>query len=106
MNKPSYPRFQTRTTALDNNHSSCLTLNQPGSTLGLSNLLDLIGHEICQEDDQQVHRLTFKSGQTLWIKADSRMVTVRGQYINFRSECDSSLSTLLGDPARKVRQPA
>lgn len=106
MNKPSYPRFQTRTTAPDSSHSSCLTLNQPGSTLGLTNLLDLIGHEICQEDDQQVHRLTFKSGQTLWIKADSRMVTVRGKHINFRSDPESPFSTLLGDPARKIRQPA
>jgi len=83
--------------------ASCLTINQPGSELGLSNLLDLIGHEICQEDDKQIHRLTFKSGQTLCIKADSRQVTVRGARINFRSDSKYPYATLLSDPATPNR---
>ena len=80
--------------------SSCLTINQPGSPLGLSNLLDLISHEISREDNQQIHRLTFKSGQTLCIKADAQLTTVRGRRINFHADPTYPYTTFLEDPAR------
>ncbi|NWB95991.1 hypothetical protein HX882_08835 [Pseudomonas gingeri] len=80
--------------------SSCLTINQAGSPLGLSNLLDLISHEISRENNQQIHRLTFKSGQTLCIKADSELVTVRGRRINFHADSTYPYTTFLEDPAR------
>lgn len=85
---------------------SCLTINQSGSILGLSNILDLINHEICQEENQQVHRLTFKSGETLCIKADPRTITVRGARINFYSDSTFPYSTLLGDPAKRTKHTA
>ncbi|WP_338521988.1 hypothetical protein NUH87_17335 [Pseudomonas batumici] len=80
--------------------SSCLTINQPGSPLGLSNLLDLISHEISRENNQQIHRLTFKSGQTLCIKADPQWITVRGRRINFHADSTYPYTTFLEDPAR------
>ncbi|WP_248799050.1 hypothetical protein [Pseudomonas sp. MWU13-2105] len=80
--------------------SSCLTINQSGSPLGLGNLLDLISHEISRENNQQIHRLTFKSGQTLWIKADSQLITVRGRRINFHADPAYPYTTFLEDPAR------
>ena len=83
--------------------SSCLTINQAGSPLGLSNLLDLISHEISRENNQQIHRLTFKSGQTLCIKADSQLITVRGRRINFHADSAYPYTTFLEDPARTGR---
>ncbi|MDY7562619.1 hypothetical protein QN382_22010 [Pseudomonas sp. 10B1] len=83
----------------DTGNTSCLTINEPGSFLGLSNLLDLVRHEISHEHDKQIHRLTFKSGQTLFIKADARAVTVRGARINFNSDAKFPSTTYLCDPS-------
>lgn len=105
MYKPAHPFLQT-TPEKQPEPLSCLTINQSGSTLGLSNLLDLINHEICQEENQQVHRLTFKSGETLCIKADPRTITVRGARINFYSDSAFPYSTLLGDPAKITKYTA
>lgn len=91
--------FRLPVCASEAGNTSCLTINQPGSILGLSNLLDLISHEISQENDKQIHRLTFKSGQTLYIKADSRAVTVRGARINFDSDTRFPSTNFLSDPA-------
>lgn len=102
MHKPD-PVFLNAFTTKQPESISCLTINQSGSTLGLSNLLDLINHEICQEENQQIHRLTFKSGETLCIKADPRTITVRGSRINFYSDSNFPHATLLGDPAKKTR---
>ncbi|SEH88302.1 hypothetical protein [Pseudomonas asplenii] len=83
------------------NHSgvSCLTINQPGSRLALNNLLDVISHEIRQEDNENVHRLTFKSGQTLCIKVGANLITVRGPRISFHSDARHPQVTYLEDPA-------
>ncbi|NVZ63120.1 hypothetical protein HX867_13595 [Pseudomonas gingeri] len=83
-------------------HSSrmnCLTINQPGARLALNNLLDLISHEIRQEDDEKVHRLTFKSGQTLCITVEASLITVRGQRIDFHADSHYPYTTYLEDPA-------
>ncbi|QXI28536.1 hypothetical protein [Pseudomonas vanderleydeniana] len=78
---------------------SCLTINQPGSRLALNNLLDVISHEIRQEDNEKVHRLTFRSGQTLCIKVDANLITVRGPRISFHSDSRYPQVTYLEDPA-------
>lgn len=104
MNKPGYLRINTRGTP-SSGVSSCLTINEPGSEIGLSNLLDLIGHEIRQEDEQEIHRLTFKSGQTLCIKADAHTVTIRGAHINFNTNPSLPQTTLLSDPAKSAKHP-
>ncbi len=78
---------------------SCLTINQPGARLALNNLLDLISHEIHQQDDEKVHRLTFKSGQTLCITVDASLITVRGPRIDFHTDSHYPSTTYLEDPA-------
>ncbi|MEF9671678.1 hypothetical protein QNM99_00805 [Pseudomonas sp. PCH446] len=60
----------------------------------------MISHEISRENNQQIHRLTFKSGQTLCIKADSQLTTVRGRRINFHADSTYPYTTFLDDPAR------
>ena len=91
--------FRLPVSASEAGSISCLTINQSGAMLGLSNLLDLVSHEISQEHGKHIHRLTFKSGQTLYIKADTRSVTVKGAHINFHSDTRHPLSTFLKDPA-------
>ncbi|NWA04105.1 hypothetical protein [Pseudomonas gingeri] len=79
--------------------TSCLTINQPGARLALNNLLDLISHEIRQEDDEKVHRLTFKSGQTLCITIDASLITVRGSRVDFHTDSRYPHTTYLEDPS-------
>lgn len=85
---------------------SCLTINIPGATVGLDNLLDLVHHEIIQDQQKHIHRLTFKSGKTLYIEADRQWVTVRGTRINYHTPADAPCATLLGDPAHSCRPVA
>jgi|GEM_PF-2839775 len=84
---------------IENNERSCLTINIPKAFLALENLLDLTQHEISHEVGRCMHRLTFKSGETLCIEADSREVTVRGSRIYFKPHPTQTSSTVLGDPA-------
>jgi len=99
MSQYRYFQQALRPTELSD-RESCLTINQSGSPLGLINLLDLISHEIHQEDNQQFHRLTFKSGQTLCINANAQLITVRGSRVNFHADSHYPYATYLGDPAR------
>lgn len=82
---------------------SCLTINIPDATLGLDNLLDLVHHEIIQDQQTHIHRLTFKSGKTLYIEAGQHWVTVRGAHINYRTAPDAPCATILSDPARSPK---
>ncbi|MDB5993551.1 MAG: hypothetical protein JWP42_687 [Pseudomonas sp.] len=91
--------FRLPVSAAEAGNTSCLTINQAGSILGLKNLLDVVSHEISQEHDKHIHRLTFKSGETLYIKADPRTVTIRGTRINYDSDANYPLTTFLSDPA-------
>jgi len=91
--------FRVPVCTSDIGNTSCLTINEPRSVLGLSNLLDVVSHEISQESGNRIHRLTFKSGQTLFIKADPRAITVRGSRINFDSDAKFPSTTFLSDPA-------
>ncbi|MDB6143909.1 MAG: hypothetical protein JWP80_2953 [Pseudomonas sp.] len=93
--------FRLPVSAAEASNTSCLTINQTGAMVGLNNLLDLIYHEIIQEHDKQIHRITFKSGETLYIKADGHTVTVRGKYINYDSDSKFPFTTILSDPARR-----
>lgn len=81
---------------------SCLTINQPDAPLGLANLLDIVRHDITQENDRQLHRLTFSSGYILSIEANSHSVTVRGTDISSTDSLCGKL-TLLLDPGKKTR---
>lgn len=89
--------------ALCDQDQSCLTINIPGSPLGLDNLLDLVHHEIIHDQQKHIHRLTFKSGKTLHIEANQHWVTVRGAHINYRTPADNPSATMLSDPARVPR---
>ncbi|MGV8916860.1 MAG: hypothetical protein ACOH2R_03495 [Pseudomonas sp.] len=91
--------FRLPVSASEAANTGCLTINQPGAMVGLSNLLDLVSHEISQEQGKKVHRLTFKSGHTLYLKSDTHSVTVRGPRINFDSDNAYPSRTLLSDPA-------
>lgn len=81
------------------NAASCLTINLPGAPLGLSNLLDLTEHEILEAPGRQVHRLTFKSGEVLYVNADNHGVTVRGARVNFQCHDHRPGETFISDPA-------
>lgn len=91
--------FRLPASAEEAGNTSCLTINHAGAILGLKNLLDVVSHEISQERDKHIHRLTFKSGETLYIKADARAVTVRGTRICYESDAHYPLTTVLSDPA-------
>ncbi|MEB0043484.1 hypothetical protein [Pseudomonas sp. MH10] len=91
--------FRVPTCTSDIETTSCLTITEPGSFLGLSNLLDLVSHDISQDHDKHIHRLTFKSGETLFIKTDAHAVTVRGSRINFDSDGKFPSTTYLSDPS-------
>ena len=78
---------------------SCMTINQAEAPLGLMNLLDIVRHDVCQENGQQTHQLTFRSGHILSIKANSRQVTVRGTKI-ISSDSVCGKLTLLMDPGK------
>ncbi|WP_407313808.1 hypothetical protein [Pseudomonas sp. nanlin1] len=78
--------------------TSCLTINQPGAKLALMNLLDVVSHEITDNQDHQTHRLTFKSGEVLMIDAKECWINVRGAYVSFHSDDHYPLSTFIGDP--------
>jgi hypothetical protein len=91
--------FRVPVCASEMSNTSCLTINEPGSSLGLCNLLDVVSHEISQEGGKQIHRLTFKSGQTLYVKADPCAITIRGSRINFNSNSKFPSTTFLSDPA-------
>lgn len=94
---PYFRLPKKKTTA--NSTTSCLTINQPEAPLGLANLLDIIRHDISQEHDRQLHRLTFSSGHTLYIEANSHGVTVRGTDISSTDSACGKL-TLLLDPGK------
>jgi hypothetical protein len=91
--------FRLPVSAGEAGNTSCLTINQPGSILGLRNLLDVVSHEISQEHNRHIHRITFKSGETLYIKADPQAVTIRGTRINYDSDNNYPSTTFLSDPA-------
>lgn len=93
--------FRLPVNAEEAGNTSCLTINQAGAMLGLENLLDVVDHEICQERGNSIHRLTFKSGETLYIKATPRTITIRGSRINYDSHTHSPSTTYLGDPAKR-----
>jgi hypothetical protein len=103
MSKPNMKKhwdFRLPVSDEEAGNTACLTINQAGSILGLRNLLDVISHDISQDHDKYIHRLTFKSGETLYIKADPRAVTIRGSRINFDSDdAQYPSTTFLGDPA-------
>lgn len=83
----------------DSSNISCLTINKSSAPIGLANVLDIVRHDISHENDLQFHRLTFRSGYTLCIEANSQNVTVRGSSI---SSADSlcGTHTLLMDPGK------
>ena len=84
--------------------NSCLTLNNGGARLALSNLLDLTGHEIFSEYGRQVHRLTFKSGEVVHIEAGLHHVTVRGTGVaTYDGMAPPPATIFIGDPARNGR---
>lgn len=91
--------FRLPVDAEEAGNTSCLTINQAGAILGLKNLLDVVSHEISQERGKHIHRLTFKSGETLYIKADAQAITVRGARINYDSDSHYPSATFLSDPA-------
>jgi hypothetical protein len=91
--------FRLPVNAAEAGNTSCLTINQAGAILGLKNLLDVVSHEISQERDKHIHRLTFKSGEILHIKADPRTVTIRGARINYDNDTHYPSTTILSDPA-------
>lgn len=77
---------------------SCLTINTAGAPLGLSNLLDLVEHDISISYSRQVHRLKFKSGEELYVHCDRHGVTVRGSRVDFETQAQASNATVLRDP--------
>lgn len=79
-------------------NDSCLTINVAGAPLGLSNLLDLVEHDISIDYRRQVHRLKFRSGEELYVHSDGHGVTVRGSRVDFEPDADRSNSTVIRDP--------
>jgi hypothetical protein len=92
--------FRLPVNAEEAGNTSCLTINQAGAALALKNLLDVVNHEISQERGKYIHRLTFKSGETLYIKADAQAITIRGTRISYDSDDHYPSTTFLSDPAK------
>ncbi|MBD1550283.1 hypothetical protein [Pseudomonas typographi] len=77
---------------------SCLSINTPSAQIGLLNLLELAEHSICQENDETLHTLVFRSGKRLRIHSDGKVVTVVGRRIAFHPSEIYPFNTLLGEP--------
>ncbi|MFF7707294.1 hypothetical protein [Pseudomonas sp. NPDC007930] len=77
---------------------SCLSINTPSAQVGLLNLLEITEHSICQEDDEILHTLVFRSGKRLRIHSDGQVVTVIGRRIAFHPSEIYPYNTLLGEP--------
>jgi hypothetical protein len=82
-------------------NDSCLTINIAGAPLGLSNLLDLVEHDISIDYRRQVHRLKFRSGEELYVHSDRQGVTVRGSVVDFEPDTDTSDVTVIRDPGAR-----